>query len=90
VHGDSELTSLVNEERNVVRNLRIDIEDSSRLDLLVHGPNREGHTKCARLRHSSEGWMRVVYFRSFSLSPLYSYCVIQLTSISTEFSNKVK
>lgn len=58
--GDSELTSLVNEERKYVRNLRTGIEDSWRLDLLVHGPNQEGRTKCARLRHSSEGLMLVV------------------------------
>jgi len=84
------LTSLVNEERNVVRNLRTGIEDSMRLDLLVHGPNREVHTGYVILRHSSEGWMKVVFVRSFSHSPLYSCYVIQLTSISTKSSNKVK
>ena len=63
--GDSDLTSLDNEERKVVRNLRTGIEDSLRLDLLVHGRYREGRTVCARLRRSSGGLMMVVYFRSF-------------------------
>ena len=59
MHGDSELTSSLNEERKVVRNLRTDIEDSLRLGLLVHGLNREVRIVCARLRRSSGGLMMV-------------------------------
>ena len=69
VHGDSELTSSLNEDCKVVRNLRTDIEDSLRLDLLVHGHYREGRTVCARLLRSFGGLM-LVEFRSFSLSPV--------------------
>ena len=49
-----------NEDCKGVRNLRTDIEDSLRLDLLAHGHYREGRTKCARLQRSSGGLMMVV------------------------------
>jgi hypothetical protein len=79
VHGDSELTSLDNEEHNVVRNSHTDIADSSRLDQSAHGRCLKDHRECEGLQRSSGGLMSVLSFRPFRVLRSYSSCVVQLT-----------
>jgi len=82
------LTSFDNEEHDNVRNSHTDIVDSSHLDLLVHGRYLEDHRECEGLQRSSGGSMLVLWFRPFRVLRTYSSCVVQLTSVSTKFSNK--
>jgi hypothetical protein len=86
VHGDSELTSLNNEEHDKVRNSHRDTGDSARLDRLVHGRCPEDRTGYEALLHSFGGLMLVGFLWSSLPSPC-SITVVQLTSISTVFPN---
>lgn len=86
MHGDSELTSLDNEEHDKVRNSHRGSVGSLRLDRLVHGRCPEGRTEYEGLLHSFGGLTCVVHYWSSHSSPC-SLIVVQLTFISTVFPN---